>query len=216
MTETTRLLLIRHAQPDAEIRDRVCGRLDVGLSPRGHRTARHLARTLNQIDLAALYVSPSRRARETASPLADEHELTANVEAELKEIDFGQLEGRSYEEIARRYPELYRHWMEHPTLVHFPGGESYEDLRRRVLAASQRIRTRHPGRSIAIVTHAGVIRALISDCLAMPNDALFRLDQAYGALSVVDWIGPEPLVRLVNGQPTMVAHRRRGFLPSFT
>jgi alpha-ribazole phosphatase len=215
MTQTTRLLLIRHAQPATEMRDRVCGRLDVGLSTRGHKSARHLARTLNQIDLDAVYVSPSRRARETASPLADVHQLTANLVDELQEIDFGQLEGRSYEEIARRYPELYCHWMEHPTLVRFPGGESYEDLRRRVLAVSQRIRTRHAGRSIAVVTHAGVIRALISDCLAMPSDALFRLDQAYGALSVVDWIGAEPLVRLVNGQPTMVARRRRSYLPSF-
>jgi hypothetical protein len=56
---------------------------------------------------------------------------------------------------------------------------------------------------------------LLADCLAMPDEAIFRLDQSYGGLSIVDWLDETPLVRVVNAQPTMVAAKRRGFLPPF-
>jgi hypothetical protein len=55
----------------------------------------------------------------------------------------------------------------------------------------------------------------LAACLAMPDEAVFRLDQSYGALSIVDWIDQFPIVRLVNAQATMAAKKRRGFLPAF-
>ncbi len=55
---------------------------------------------------------------------------------------------------------------------------------------------------------------VLADCLRMPDEAIFRLDQSYGALSIVDWLYGSPLVRVVNAQPTMIAARRRGFLPA--
>jgi alpha-ribazole phosphatase len=214
VTEITRLLLIRHAQPDDDARGRCYGRLDVGLSARGQRRAQLLARMLDRIPLAAVYSSPSIRALETAGPLAAPHRLTPSVEDSLREIDFGELEGRSYDEIEAVYPDLYRSWMETPTRVEFPGGESYTQLRVRALAALEAIRARHRGELAAIVSHGGVLRAILAHCLRMPDEAIFRLDQSYGALSIIDWLGDSPLVRVVNAQPTMVAARRRGFLPA--
>lgn len=214
MTATTRLLLIRHAQPDEDARGRCYGRLDIGLSARGQRRAQLLARTLDRIPLAAVYSSPSTRALATAGPLAAAHQLTLSVEDALREIDFGELEGRSYDEIQAVYPDLYRYWMQTPTLVEFPGGESYTQLRERALAALEAIRARHRGEVAAIVSHGGILRAMLADCLRMPDEAIFRLDQSYGALSVLDWHDGSPLVRVVNAQPTMIAARRRGFLPA--
>lgn len=214
MTETTRLLLIRHAQPEEDARGRCYGRLDIGLSARGQRRAHLLARTLDRIPLAAVYSSPSTRALETAGPLAAAHHLTSSVEDALREIDFGELEGRSYDEIQAAYPDLYRLWMETPTLVEFPGGESYTQLRVRALAALEAIRARHRGEVAAIVSHGGILRAMLADCLRMPDEAVFRIDQSYGGLSIIDWLDGSPLVRVVNAQSTMVAARRRGFLPA--
>jgi len=215
MSEITRLLLVRHAQPPEEARGRCYGSLDVGLSARGRRDAQLLARTLDRIPLAAVYSSPSQRAVETAAPLAAIQGLTAIVDEGLREIDFGDFEGQSYDEIERAHPELYRQWMETPTLVQFPGGESYTRLRVRALAAMEAIRTRHAGTIAAVVSHGGVLRAMLADCLSMPDEAIFRLDQSYGAISIIDWIDSVPLVRLMNAQPTMVAAKRRGFLPPF-
>jgi alpha-ribazole phosphatase/probable phosphoglycerate mutase len=94
MTETTRLLLIRHAQPDEEASGRCYGKLDIGLSAPGQRRAQLLARTLDRIPLAAVYSSPSTRALKTAAPIAAAHQLMPSVDDALREIDFGELEGR--------------------------------------------------------------------------------------------------------------------------
>jgi alpha-ribazole phosphatase len=215
VTETTRLLLIRHAQPDDEADGRCYGSLDIGLSSRGQWHAQLLARTLDRVPLAAVYTSPRSRALETAKPLAALHGLTAIVDEALREIDFGEFEGRRYDEIRLAAPDLYRTWMETPTRVRFPGGESYPLLRRRALAAMQAIRRRHTGDTAAIVSHGGILRAMLADCLAMPEEAIFRLDQSYGGLSVIDWLDATPLVRVVNAQPAIVAAGRRGVLPPF-
>jgi alpha-ribazole phosphatase len=215
MSVNTRLLLIRHAQPREEAHGRCYGTLDIGLSARGLRHARHLARTLDRIDLAAIYSSPRQRALETAAALGQFHELAPIVDDRLREIDFGDFEGRTYEEIALSHPYLYRQWMETPTLVEFPRGESYTKLRMRALAALQSIRAGHPGEAVVIVAHGGVLRAMLAHCLAIPDNAIFRIDQSYGAISIIDWIDDVAIVRLINGQANAVAHGRLGFLPAF-
>jgi alpha-ribazole phosphatase len=214
MTEATRLLLIRHAQPAEEARGVCHGRLNIGLSSRGQRRAHLIARTLERIQIAAVYSSPSTRALETATPLASAHNLTPTVDDALREIDFGELEGRRYDDIQAEHPDLYREWMQTPTKVRFPGGESYAQLQARAVEAMEAIRTSHRGSLAVIVSHGGVLRAMLAECLRMPAETIFRLDQSYGGVSVVDWLEDAPLVRIVNAQPTMVAARRRGFLPA--
>lgn len=214
MTEVTRLLLIRHAQPTEDARGVCYGRLDVGLSSRGQRRAQLIARTLERIPLAAVYSSPATRALKTATPLAAMNNLAPLVDDALHEIDFGELEGRRYDDIQATHPDLYWSWMQTPTRVQFPGGESYAQLQARAVTAMEAIRTRHRGSLAAIVSHGGVLRAMLADCLRMPAETIFRLDQSYGGVSVIDWLEDAPLVRIVNAQPTMVAARRRGFLPA--
>lgn len=216
MSEVTRLLLVRHAQTKEEAHGRCYGTLDIGLSVRGQRYAQLLARTLDSIPLAAVYTSPRERAVATAAPLAVAHGLTPIVDDALRELDFGDFEGRTYDEIASRHPELYRQWMETPTLVQFPGGESYARLRVRALAAMEAIRGRHDGETFAIVSHGGVLRAMLAGCLSIPDEAIFRIDQSYGAISIVDWIDSVPLVRLLNAQPTLVAAKGHGFVPAYS
>ena len=89
-----------------------------------------------------------------------------------------QLEGRAYEEIEHAEPELFRRWMETPTAVRFPGGEGYADLRARALARSMRCCRRT--RRAVVVTHGGVLRAALAAALELADEAIFRLDQAYG------------------------------------
>lgn len=190
-----RLLLIRHADPAEEARGRCYGSLDLGLSPRGRERARELARALAGTRLDAVYASPRRRALETAAALGPE----PIVDQRLRELDFGEFEGRTYEEIAASHPEVYRRWMETPTEVRFPGGECYADLCGRALDAAAELRARHAGETVAAVTHAGVVRAIVADALGMPGAAIFRLGQDYGAVTALDWIDGVPVVRLLNG-----------------
>ena len=191
----TRLLLIRHAEPDEAARGRCYGRLDVGLSPNGFASAERLAESLRAVELDALYVSPRLRAVQTAIALGP----SRIVDDRLRELDFGHFEGRTYDEIEREQPEFFRSWMETPTLVRFPGGESYADLRERVSAALDDVVTANDGRIVALVSHGGVIRAALAIALGLPDDRAFALALGYARISIVDVFDETPIVRLVNG-----------------
>jgi broad specificity phosphatase PhoE len=194
----TRLVLVRHAETDPAARGRCHGRLEVGLSEEGRRQAGELGAALAEVALAAVYSSPLSRALDTARPLALPHGLEPVADDGLSEIDFGELEGLTYEQIEAERPEVFRAWMETPTSVRFPGGESFGDLRARVLPAVAAIRERHAGEAAAVVAHGGVVRVVLADALGLHDEAVFRLDQAYGGLSIVDWVGEVPVVRVVN------------------
>jgi alpha-ribazole phosphatase len=189
----SRLILIRHAEPSEDVRGRCYGSLDVALSDRGRAQAEALPQKLAGEPLEAAYVSPRARTRQTAAPLG----LPVVEDPRLCELDFGTFEGRTYDEIAAAEPEVYERWMTAPTTVQFPGGESYADLRTRTLAALDEIRARHA--CAAVVTHGGVIRAALAAWLELPDHAVFRLAQDYCAVTIVERIGDEPVLRLLNG-----------------
>ena len=190
----TRLILVRHCEPQEDARGLCYGRLDIGLSDAGREHAQWLAEALARHEWDAVYSSPRLRARETA--VAVNRDVV--IDDDLREIDFGDLEGRSYDEIAATDPELYRAWMERPTTVRFPGGESFAELKVRALEALDRIRAAHE--AAVVITHGGVLRAGLAAWLGMPDEAIFRLDQRYGGVTIVDWLDGVPLVRLMNGE----------------
>jgi alpha-ribazole phosphatase/probable phosphoglycerate mutase len=189
----SRIVLVRHAEPEESAHGLCYGTLDVGLSDEGRAHAARLAASLAALPCDAVYASPRRRTIETAAPLG----LPTMVDDELREIDFGVFEGRRYDEIAESHPEIYRQWMEAPTTVTFPGGESYEDLRVRAVRALTRIHAAHE--CAVVVTHGGVVRAGLAEWLSMPSEAIFRLDQRYCGITIVEWLGGTPIVRLMNG-----------------
>jgi alpha-ribazole phosphatase/probable phosphoglycerate mutase len=158
----------------------------------------HVAEYLRGEPMAAIYTSPRSRAREGARILAAAASYPVEVVEDLREIDFGDVEGLSYDEIAARYPSLYRHWMEKPTEVAFRGGESFPEMRTRVLKAFESIRREHDGQTIAIVSHGGVNRILIACALEMPDECIFRLAQDYGAINLLAVVEGLPSIQLLN------------------
>ena len=194
----TRFVLVRHAETEERARGLCVGRLDVPLGKRGRGQAERLATELADSPLAAVYTSPLSRARETAGPLGAVNGVEPVAVPELVELDFGELEGMPFERIEDEQPALYRAWMEAPDEIRFPGGESLADLQARVRPAVRALRARHEGQAIALVAHAGVLRVVLADALGMDGAAVFRLDQSPCGVSVVDWVGETPVVRVVN------------------
>lgn len=192
----TRLVLVRHAATDA---GGCCyGRTDIPLSPQGRTHAAALAGALRELPLAAVYTSPLSRALDTARPIADACGLTPVTHAGLQELDFGELEGVLYERIEADHPDLFKRWLDGPGGVRFPGGESLAEVGSRVLAAVAEIRERHGEEQVAVVAHGGVLRVVLADALGLADEALFRIDQAFGGVSIIDWRKDVPLVRAVN------------------
>lgn len=163
---------------------------------RDMRQAAELADRLAGVELAAVYTSPLARAAETAQAVAARHGLTPRVVSDLREIDLGDVDGLQFDE----YPaELRAALLDTPGTVRFPGGESYEALRARVVAALGDIVSRHDGETVAAISHAGAIRAALATWLGVPAEASFRVDQSFAGVNVIDWIERAPFVRLVNG-----------------
>ncbi len=189
----TRLILVRHAEPDEAMQGRCYGSLDVELSPRGLTQAANVARVLADVAIDAVYSSPRARALVTAAALQRE----VVTVGDLREIDFGAFEGLTYEDAEARYPDVYRTWMEQPTVVAFPGGESYPQLRERVRAAAAVIRRAHG--SALILAHGGTVRTLLAEALDMDDRQIFRIAVDHASISVIDTFADgTPLVRLVN------------------
>lgn len=176
----TRLVLCRHARSgDAA-------------------AAAQLADALRDRPLAAVYTSPLERAAVTAEAVAAEHRLQPVVVDDLRELDFGEADGVPFEELPS---ELRRGLLERPAEVRFPGGESYAELRARITAACDEIVRRHSDAEVAVVSHAGAIRAALATWLSMADGAVFRLDQRHASINVVDWTDGTPFVRVVNAAP---------------
>ena len=95
-----RLVLVRHAETDAAARGRCYGSLDVGLSPIGRSQCASLAHALAVEPVSTVVTSPRVRAVETATAIAEPHGVAVRVDADLQELVFGELEGRTYDEIA--------------------------------------------------------------------------------------------------------------------
>lgn len=168
------LFLIRHAEPAWQ--GAFLGQSDPPLSLAGHAQAQ---RVLSDIQVEIAYVSPLRRAQETASYLRSSHTL---VLPELQEIDFGEWTGRTWEQIQSAWPELASRKLKDWLQVTPPGGESWMDFIGRVRRAWQRIRS---GPSpAAIVAHGGVNAALVS---IVTGHSPLHFNQTYAGVTNIEY-----------------------------
>jgi alpha-ribazole phosphatase len=194
----TRIWLIRHGEPSRESKGRCYGRLNVGLSDGGRKQLNDVSTRLQNEPITAIYVSPRARAVESGEILGQGRSCLVNIEERLCEIDFGDFEGKSYEEIAQTHPEIYRQWMEQPTEVQFPNGESFRQTQARVLRAAHDLYARHRDETIAIVSHGGVNRILLAAAMGIPDANIFRIAQRYAAVNLIVLVEDYPSIELMN------------------
>jgi alpha-ribazole phosphatase/probable phosphoglycerate mutase len=194
----TTVWLVRHASLEGHD-GRCYGWYDIRLSAEGIAQAESIAARLSTEPISRIYSSSLSRAVETARAVASPHRIAVDVVEDLGEIHFGDCEGLTYQEVEKRYPEVFESWMSRPTETQFPNGESFSQLRSRVLAALESLLRDHRSESIVVVTHAGVIRLLLAQALGIPDRHIFRLAQGYGAINRIDYFDSGPIVGLING-----------------
>jgi alpha-ribazole phosphatase/probable phosphoglycerate mutase len=159
---------------------------------------RAVADKLSSESVLAIYSSPRRRALESSGILRERLGCPITTEDRFREIDFGDFEGKLYDDIAREYPEIYDRWMDHPTETEFPNGESFVQMQARVIQAAHELYARHCGETIAIVSHGGVNRTLLAAALGVSNADIFRIAQRFAAVNLLVLVGDYPSVELVN------------------
>ncbi len=189
--ETTRIALIRHGQTAWNRGSRgglrFRGQANPALNEVGLKqaaiTARYLAK---RWPVEAVYTSPMERATQTARVIAEAHDLDAQPFEGLLDINYGNWQGHTPDEVRQQYPELLQAWFEVPHTVQIPGGGSLNDVRERVVAGLNTIVKRHRGQTVGMVGHAVVNRVLLCAVLGLGNAHFWRLRQGTCAVNVFD------------------------------
>lgn len=193
----TQILAIRHGETDWNVQQRLQGHTDIPLNARGMAQAARLAAALQHEPLQAIYSSDLSRALATATPFAQRQGLTVTPEPALRERCFGSFEGLSYTEIDQQWPQEAAAWRRRDPAFAPPGGETLPAFQERCVQAVLKLAAAHPGQTIALVAHGGVLdawyRAASRAGLQAPrtwvlgNAAINRLLLADEGLMLVGW-----------------------------
>ena len=194
----TRLLLVRHGETEGDSALRYWGKSDVRLSVKGLAQAERLRDRLTCENINAIYSSDLTRARAAAEIIASGHSLPIISCPELREVNFGELEGLTFDEISQKYPGVARLWIERSPKLEYPGGESRDDFTRRVVCFRKRLAKLAPSDSVLIVAHSGVLRTLICELLGCGPDVRWNLRCDLASLSILEMHDSESMLTLLN------------------
>lgn len=198
----TTFYLIRHGTTDGNAMGRFQGALDLPLNQLGLAQARCLGERFETVSIDFLYASPLIRAVQTAQGLRGAKDLPISIEAGLSEVNGGRIEGQLIQTINEEYPNLmYTFRYDLPNFA-APDGETTREVYDRMVRTVQTIIRRHPGKTIACVSHGFAIQTFLcyaqgipfesmTQCI-LPNTAVCRfVFDAPDQLPVVDFIGDD-------------------------
>ena len=172
----TRLILIRHGQSEANLKEIGAGQIDYPLTELGRHQAVLAARYLcanEKID--AIYASDLQRAYDTARPTAEALGLPIIQEPRLREIDTGEWAGMPFDVRRARFPELARVLKEDYSHMRFPGGESIVEVYRRVVPCICEIAKQNDGKTVLIASHAGALRTFLAFANGYAEDEVGKI-----------------------------------------
>jgi broad specificity phosphatase PhoE/ribonuclease HI len=197
----TRMLLLRHGQTAMSAERRYSGRGDIVLTELGTQQAGAAAKRLagmEEVGSAPIIASPLTRTMQTAQAVADAVGGRVETHPGLLETDFGDWEGLTFLEAAKRDPELHKQWLADSSVAP-PNGESFDAVHRRVRKARDELIAKYGGRTLVVVSHVTPIKTLLRMGLDAGPSLLFRLHLDLAALSIVEFYPDgNASVRLVN------------------
>jgi probable phosphoglycerate mutase len=208
---TTRLCMVRHGETAWNAEHRVQGQLDVPLNAIGKAQALAASKVLAREQFDAIYSSDLSRARQTAEPAANFLSLKVNIEKDLRERHYGIFERLTYAEVKVRYPEDYARFEARDPEYAFRTGESLKDFSARSISIISRIAATHPGKSVLVFTHGGVLDKLYRFITGLPlsaqrnfgipNAGLNRVELAPSGWQIRTWADITHLDRALDDLP---------------
>lgn len=200
MTVKTMIYIVRHGETDWNIQELMQGHTDVPLNKTGKEQAKRIASHLKDIHLDIIYSSPLSRAYETAQTINTHHKKKIITDASLRERQFGELEGKTYDEVMQFHPALvFNETWNYPG-YRPPGGESVNDIIKRVSTFTRKVLKKNPDKSILIVSHGVALRILIGSLLGTPPELLNTLRMGNASLTVIEILNGEPKLHVANYQ----------------
>ncbi|SHK53383.1 alpha-ribazole phosphatase [Clostridium cavendishii DSM 21758] len=192
-----KLILIRHGETKGNEDGIYQGRIDLSLSERGKDQCIEVKEKLKNIKVDKVYVSPLKRAKESAEIIFDK-ENREYIE-ELREIDFGLWEGLNYKKISESYSEEYSKFLNSYKDFIFPKGEGFNSFYLRVSKVIKIIYEKSKSEeTVAIVAHGGTIRAIICELLKMDIDGFYNINVYHGCYSLLSVYDDMAIVEEIN------------------
>jgi alpha-ribazole phosphatase len=183
----TSFLLIRHGHTRATERGLLYTDPEAELTEKGIEQARAIARYISKLTPHIMLCSKAKRVIDTANEIAPALSINPLIYEGLSEWHVGDWEGRSYLDLKNNDPEIYKAWSTDPIRNRPPNGESIEDVCERVDQHMRSLIERYSGSTVALVTHAGIIRSILIKALGMPIDNFWRISIPVGSISRVDF-----------------------------
>jgi broad specificity phosphatase PhoE len=181
----TRLWLIRHAEVETRYQKTFGGRIDMNLSPRGRDQARTLAAYLHGRIFDAIYASPMKRVQQTLAPMLKNSAATQTILPGLREVDFGDWTGYDWFQVRKKFGVHPYDWLDEIERGAVPRGETGVQFRARVEPCLFEIIRRHPGGTVAVFCHGGVIRMMLAVLLDLPLPKTNSFDVEYASITQV-------------------------------
>jgi probable phosphoglycerate mutase len=183
----TRVVLVRHGQTAWNRVERFRGRAEVPLDELGLAQARATAKQVaRQWTPSAVYTSPLDRARKTAEAIAIPLGLPVQPDDGLLDIDYGEWQGLTTEEVRVRWPEALTAWFAAPHTARVPAGETLKAVRSRAVRSLGRIASDHEGQTVCVVAHHVVNRLILLEVLGLGNERFWHIRQDTCAINVFE------------------------------
>ncbi|MBI4595756.1 MAG: histidine phosphatase family protein [Candidatus Tectomicrobia bacterium] len=193
-----KLYLIRHGQTEWNQQEIFRGLADVALDQEGRREARALAKRLQGTEIAAIFSSPLMRAKETADIIGNVIGLETVVSNELIDINCGNWQGVTLQEVKQKYYPLYQSWLQEPENFTFPLGEGLSEVRKRTIPFLKGLIERFPQKEIAVVSHRVINKIIICALLDLPNSKFWSIKQDTAALNLLELSPTEAHLMFLN------------------
>lgn len=181
-----RLILATHAETDWTRAGRYQGHTDIPLSEPGLRQAALLRQALTGERIEWIVSSDLGRARQTAESIASGHDRTVALEPRLRELHFGAWEGLTFADLQRDHAQAWAAWRANPLQSGPPGGETLDDVKRRLEAFLGDL-ARRPEQAVLLVGHRGAWRVLLCLLLGIPVERHWQFHLNVASISELDW-----------------------------
>ena len=193
-----KIYLVRHGITESNTSMRFSGQTDVALSEEGRRQAEKLRDRLAGEKIDFVYSSDLQRARTTAGIITSCHDVEMEVCPDIRELNYGEAEGLTYQEIRERFPELSEMIAKYSPVLCFPGGEGFAQLAERADRFITRLETHGKDDTVLVVSHGGMMRTLVCRLLDMEHEhwPKFRFDNA--SLTIIDIYPARSILSLLN------------------
>lgn len=193
-----KLYLVRHGQTEWNSEKRFRGKIDLDLNEQGKKEALLLSKQFKHIKADLIYSSPLKRALQTSKFISDVCGGKILIDNDLRDMDFGNWEGKSLSEVEKTYMKLYQKWLISPHKVVIPNGESLSNVRDRVYCFLRKISKIGEEKVIIIVSHRVVLKLMVLLLLGLKEKEFFKINISNCSITLFQIINGKVRLELFN------------------